>query len=113
MLTSWTAGAFLLFGDPKIKVFMDARDQSFYSDEIIELYFSIMNSRREDIPRTLEVLDRYQVSFAVLATKVGDFDLATLLMETGSGSASIKTTNSCSLPDLTPKNLDQAPDHPL
>jgi hypothetical protein len=83
MLTSWTAGAFLLFGDPKIKVFMDARDQSFYSDEIIELYFSIMNSRREDIPRTLEVLDRYQVSFAVLATKVGDFDLATLLMETG------------------------------
>jgi hypothetical protein len=82
MLTSWTAGAFLLFSDPKIKVFMDARDQSFYSDEIIELYFSIMNSRREDIPRTLEVLDRYQVSYAVLATNVGDFDLATLLMET-------------------------------
>ena len=82
MLTSWTAGAFLLFSDPEIKVFMDARDQSFYSDEIIELYFSIMNSKREDIPRTLEVLDRYQVSFAVLATNVGDFDLATLLMET-------------------------------
>jgi hypothetical protein len=82
MLTSWTAGAFLLFSDPEIKVFMDARDQSFYSDEIIELYFSIMKSRRETIPRTLEALDRYQVAYAVLATNVGDFDLATLLMET-------------------------------
>jgi len=82
MLTSWTAGAFLLFSDPEIKVFMDARDQSFYSDEIIELYFSIMKSGRGDIPRTLEALDRYQVAYAVLATNVGDFDLATLLMET-------------------------------
>jgi hypothetical protein len=82
MLTSWTAGAFLLFGDPEIKVFMDARDQSFYSDKIIDLYFSVMNSKRQDIPRTLQVLDQYQVSYAVLATNVGDFDLATLLMET-------------------------------
>jgi hypothetical protein len=82
MLTSWTAGAFLLFGDPEIKVFMDARDQSFYSDEVIDLYFSVMNSKRKDIPRTLQVLDQYQVSYAVLATNVGDFDLATLLMET-------------------------------
>ena len=82
MLTSWTAGAFLLFSDPEIKVFMDARDQSFYSDEVIELYFSIMKSRRETISRTLEALDRYQVAYAVLATNVGDFDLATLLMET-------------------------------
>ena len=82
MLTSWTAGAFLMFSDPEIKVFMDARDQSFYSDEIIELYFAIMNSKRQDIPRTLEVLDQHQVSYAVLATNVGDFDLATLLMET-------------------------------
>jgi hypothetical protein len=82
MLTSWTAGAFLLFSDSEIKVFMDARDQSFYSDEIIGLYFSIMKSRRENIPRTLEALDRYQVAYAVLATNVGDFDLATLLMET-------------------------------
>ncbi len=38
MLTSWTAGAFLLLSDPKIQVFMDARDQSFYSDEIISLF---------------------------------------------------------------------------
>ncbi len=82
MLTSWTAGAFLLFSDPGIKVFMDARDQSFYSDQIIELYFSIMNSGREDIPSTLEALDRYQVPFAVLATNAADFELATLLMET-------------------------------
>jgi len=71
-----------MFSDPEIKVFMDARDQSFYSDEIIELYFAIMNSKRQDIPRTLEVLDQHQVSYAVLATNVGDFDLATLLMET-------------------------------
>ncbi len=41
-----------------------------------------MNSKREDIPKTLQVLDRYQVSFAILATNAGDFDLATLLMET-------------------------------
>jgi hypothetical protein len=82
MLTSWTAAAFLLFADPEIRVFMDARDQSFYSDKIIDLYFSIMNSKRQDIPRMLQVLDQYQVSYAVLATDVGDFDLATFLMET-------------------------------
>lgn len=82
MLTSWTAAAFLRFNDPHVQVFMDARDQSFYSDDIIKNYFSVMNSKEEDMPRTLEVLDRYGVSVIVLATTPHDFRLATLLMET-------------------------------
>ncbi len=82
ILSSWTAAAFLLFNDPEMKVFMDARDQSFYSDRVIASYFSIMHSRPQDIPGTLEILDSHQVSYALLATNAADFDLATRLMET-------------------------------
>ena len=82
VLCTWTAAAFLLFSDPEIKVFMDARDQSFYSDQVIGSYFSIMHSRPQDMPRTLKILDSHQVSLALLATNAADFDLATRLMET-------------------------------
>jgi hypothetical protein len=82
MLTTWTAAAFLRFSYPRIQVFMDARDQSFYSDEIIKLFFSVMHTQREDVPRTMEILDRYGVSLIALATTPMDFQLATLLMET-------------------------------
>jgi len=82
MLTSWTAAAFLRFNNPNIKVFMDARDQSFYSDEVIRDYFSVMHSERADLPRALDILDRYNVSLIALATTPQDFRLAALLMET-------------------------------
>jgi hypothetical protein len=82
MLTSWTAAAFLRLNYPHVQVFMDARDQSFYSDEIIKLFFALMNTQREDVPHTLEILNRYGVSLIALTTTPTDFRLATLLMET-------------------------------
>lgn len=82
MLTTWTAAAFLRFHNRHVKVFMDARDQSFYSDEIIKTFFSLMNTQQGDVPRTLEILDRCGVSLIALTTTPTDFRLATLLMET-------------------------------
>ncbi len=82
VLSSWTAAAFLLFTDPEVKVFMDARDQSFYSDRVIASYFSIMHCTPQDTPVTLMTLDSHRVSYVLLATNAADFTLATRLMET-------------------------------
>jgi hypothetical protein len=82
MMASWTAAAFLRFHDPRIQVFMDTRDQSFYSDEIIRNYFSVMHATREDVSLALDILDRYGVNLVALATTPQEFTLASLLMET-------------------------------
>ena len=83
IFATWVVSDFLLFHVPHITVFMDCRDQSAYSDDIIKTFFSILSTRgggqgaRE---RATRLLDRYGVSAVVLETKPRDIGLATLLM---------------------------------
>ncbi len=82
VFTSWTISDFLLFHVPDIQVFIDCRDQSAYSDDLIGTYFRMLNSGPKEIPGALGVLDMYRVSYVVLATNPRAFRLATLLMQT-------------------------------
>ncbi|MEW6347706.1 MAG: hypothetical protein AB1646_01475 [Thermodesulfobacteriota bacterium] len=83
VLATWTLSNYLLFHVPGIQVFMDCRDQSAYSDEVIRNYFLVLNATPQDAGRALEILDRSRVEVVVLATNPRDFRAATLLMATG------------------------------
>lgn len=81
--SDWVISDFLLFHVPDIKVFMDCRDQSVYSDETIETYFSVLNTDAREpgaMERGLNVLDRSKASTVILETRPKGFNLATLLM---------------------------------
>lgn len=83
VFSSWVVSDFLLFHVPNITVFMDCRDQSAYSDDVIKTFFSILSTRgggQEALERVIRLLDRHRVSAVVLETKPRDIGLATLLM---------------------------------
>ncbi len=82
ILATWSLSNYLLFYVPGIKVFMDCRDQSAYSDEVIKRYFFILNSTPQDAAKALEILDQTKVEFVILAANPRDFRAATLLMAT-------------------------------
>jgi len=85
LFTSWTIADLLLFHVPKVRVFMDCRDQSAYSDDVIKTYFAILNTDGTTpgyLRGSLAVLKRLRVSAIVLQTNPRDYDLATLLMST-------------------------------
>ncbi|MEJ2716344.1 MAG: hypothetical protein P8182_04280 [Deltaproteobacteria bacterium] len=83
IFTSWVVSDFLLFHVPRVRVFMDCRDQSAYPDDVIRTFFSILSTRGRGQgagDRAIRLLDRYGVSAVVLETKPRDIGLATLLM---------------------------------
>ena len=85
LFPSWVISDFLLFHAPGIQVFMDCRDQSAYSDQIIQTYFATLSAtedRPASVSQALEVLDRYKVTAAVIETRPAGFRFATVLMAT-------------------------------
>jgi hypothetical protein len=66
----WASADVLLLRVPEVKVFLDCRTQSIYSEEDLRQYL-IVASAKPDKPDSIqtaaEVLDRYQVSCVVLA----------------------------------------------
>jgi len=85
LFTSWVISDFLLFHLPGIQVFMDCRDQSAYSDDIIQKYFATLGAnegRPATMDRALEILSRYKVSAVVMETRPAGFRFATILMAT-------------------------------
>ena len=82
ILPTWTLSNYLLFHVPGIKVYMDCRDQSAYSDSVIRQYFSVLNVSGQTAGQALEILDRGRVEFVILATNPRDFQAATILMAT-------------------------------
>lgn len=85
LFTSWVISDFLLFHLPGIQVFMDCRDQSAYSDDIIQTYFATLGAnegRPATTDRALEILSRYKVSAVVMETRPAGFRFATILMAT-------------------------------
>jgi hypothetical protein len=76
----WTFSDLLLFKAPGIKVFMDCRDQSAYTDEIIRTYFFVLNSSPSDLEQALAILDISQVEFVCIRSTHA---LGIRLMSTG------------------------------
>jgi hypothetical protein len=85
LFTSWVISDVLLFHVPDVKVFMDCRDQSAYSDSVIKTFFSIVNTKGDNpksVAETMKLLDSYKVSAIVLETSPRDLGLAVTLMKT-------------------------------
>lgn len=82
MLAGWQISSYLLFQAPGIRLFMDTRDQSFYPEQVLRDYFSIMGVVGGRNPARLLLLDKYNVSTVVMTTYPYDFDLATDLLRT-------------------------------
>jgi len=81
VFTSWTASVFVLFNVKDVQVFMDCRDQSIYSDEMITTYFRVLNSRPDELQESMKIVDGFKVDYMILVTSPQDFRLATLFME--------------------------------
>jgi hypothetical protein len=82
VFAGWELSSFLMSELPEIRQFMDCRDQSFYPQQVVEDYFTILGIMRQEGATPVTLLDKYQVSTVVLATTPIDFDLAMKLMAT-------------------------------
>ncbi|MFH0823141.1 MAG: hypothetical protein V2B18_10360 [Pseudomonadota bacterium] len=83
VLAGWMSADFLYFHVPGIKIFLDCRDQSAYSPEVIRSYFSMLDAPDAGPAaraQVLERLDYYRVDTVVLDASPPESDLATLLM---------------------------------
>ncbi|AFM27691.1 hypothetical protein [Desulfomonile tiedjei] len=82
-LAGWEISSYLLFYTPKLQLFMDTRDQSFFPPQIIKDYFIIMGVAQESREEPEGLLDKYGVSYIVLTTYPYDFNLGMSLLKTG------------------------------
>jgi hypothetical protein len=80
VLAGWEISSFLLHEAPKVKVFMDTRDQSFYPQDVIRDFFAIMGVTEDRQASSLSLLDKYAVATVVMTTDPYDFDLAKRLI---------------------------------
>lgn len=80
VLSGWEFSAYLMFFEPRIKLFMDCRDQSFYPVSVVRDYFTILGVMHSDAAQALNLLDRYGVETVVLTTNPIDFDAAVRLL---------------------------------
>ncbi len=82
-LAGWEISSYLLYYAPKLQLFMDTRDQSFFPPQVIKDYFSIMGVVQKSHEEPGELLDKYGVSYIVLTTYPYDFTLGMSLVKTG------------------------------
>jgi hypothetical protein len=82
-LAGWEISSYLLYHAPKLQLFMDTRDQSFFPLRIIKDYFTIMGVLQESHGDPGGLLENYGVSYIVLTTYPYDFNLGTSLLKTG------------------------------
>lgn len=81
IFADWTFSDLLLFKTPRIKVFMDCRDQSAYTDEIMRAYFLILNAATpSDLDQAMAILDTSRVEFVCIRST---HSLGIRLMSTG------------------------------
>jgi hypothetical protein len=80
--TGWALSDYFLFHIPGITVFMDCRDQSVYSDEVIRDFFEALyaGSRRPDAADA--ILRRRGANRVILSGNPTEYDLARGLQET-------------------------------
>jgi hypothetical protein len=82
-LAGWEISSYLLYHVPKLQLFMDTRDQSYFSPKIIKDYFTIMGVVQKSHKEPWELLEKYGVSYIVLTTYPYDFNLGMSLLKTG------------------------------
>ncbi len=83
VFAGWTHADYILFHVPDVRVFFDVRDQSAYSDTIIEQFFTVLAAREErpaSVRRALEILDRYSVSTVALKASPIEAPVAVALL---------------------------------
>jgi hypothetical protein len=86
IFSCWPLADFFLFHVPDIKIFVDCRAQSFYSDEILSQYASMLNvdpGNPRSVSQALTILDKYNVSAVALELVPQNEPLAQSLMGSG------------------------------
>lgn len=83
--TGWPLSDYFLFHVPGIKVFMDCRDQSVYSDAVIREFFSVLHPdtrNPESVIAADRALRKWGVNRVILTGNPREYDLSRRLQET-------------------------------
>ncbi len=80
VLPGWEISSYLMSNIPDIKLFMDVRDQSYYSSDVISEYFRALGVIPAELEEVRTILDKHGVAIAALTMDVMDFQAAVRLM---------------------------------